>query len=114
MPLFINICKRINPIAAFSCILFYRLNYRRRGRQIGLEPMTRMLTSKYLLYAMPFVFGFQGTERIKSNAVRLRRSIHLSYHSHVGEWTGLEPATSGSQSEVTAFYNAVLHQMFCI
>lgn len=47
------------------------------------------------------------TDKIESST--LRRSIQLSYHSHTGEWVGLEPTTSGSQSEVTAFCNAVVH-----
>ena len=60
-----------------------------------------------LWYRKRFPADYWGDERMKTTAVQLRRSILLSYHSHMGEWAGLEPATSGSTSEVTAFYNAV-------
>ena len=49
------------------------------------------------------------TDKIESST--LRRSIQLSYHSHTGEWVGLEPTTSGSTSEVTASCNAVVHHL---
>ena len=52
----------------------------------------------------------KNVRRIKSITVRFQRSIQLSYPSMV-EGAGFEPATSGSQSEVTVFCNAVAHRL---
>lgn len=85
----------------------------RRKVGIGLEPMTHNEVTAIFNAACFSVFKVRILNEVIDSPMKQHyyQTYPLRYSPHIGRLAGLEPATSGSRCEVTAFCNAVMYKV---